>query len=338
MDSNLLAKNDAAEVDTSIPKISVLVFLEIGFAVSFGYFTSKFVKAPGAGTFTLAGASALLFMILFFLRSLFVKGKSLNLFIILGDVIALSLFFIINSYTFTMIVAAAIAYLALYSALKKSKNELSNQLNIKTGKIARISIPKIASALAVLISVVYAQPFYPANNIVISKNIISTIITPSETLLKIADNYLHLGLGDFSVNKTLPEIADQMASSSIEQLAVQNNIPVSALESQRKTLTNSTLQMLEKQSENIGIQIKTNETVLDGIYNFVNTKLQSLDTTVKWVVYLSLFLVIFLTIKSLFWLFYWLAYLFIFLFYEILMALGFSKTTYQQISKEIIIL
>jgi hypothetical protein len=338
MESNLLAKNDSAEVDTSIVKISSIAILGIAIATGFGYFTSILIKTPSATSFTFAGASAFLFIIIFFLQSLFIKGKTLNLSIILGETIALSLFLLINNYSFIMLIAIALSYLALYLALERSRRELENQLKINISQIAKFSVPKIAMTIVILISAAYSKPFYPNDGLVISKSLINTIISPVETILKISDNYMHLGVGNFSVNMTLPEIAQNMASSSLQQLADQNNIPLKTLEPQRAKITESTLQMLQQDAQKIGLQIDNNQTIFDALYNFINDKLQKSSTTVRWEIFLAIFFVIFFTIKSLFWIFYWLIYIFIFLFYEILMALGFSMITYQQIGKEVIIL
>ncbi|MDD5431341.1 MAG: hypothetical protein PHP03_03925 [Candidatus Pacebacteria bacterium] len=309
-DSNLLAKADAAEVDTSIPKISVLAALAVIAAMTFGYFTDILLRQISAPVFISAAASAVLFIILFFLQSIFIKGKTLNLSIILAETIGLSLFFVLNDYSFIMLAAAAIAYFALFVSLKNSKNELKNQLKINVMPIMKMSVPKTVAAIAILVAAVYSQPFYP-DHIVISKDLINSIVRPSETLIKFADNYLHLGLNNFSVNMTLFQLA--------------NGDP-------------AYLAALESQAASWGIKIASNETILDATYNYVNDKVQKLNQTVKWAIFGVILLLAFLTVKSLFWLVYWLIYLLIFLFYEILMALGFCRISSEQISKEIIIL
>lgn len=308
--SNLLVKNNAAEVDTSVPKVLAIAILGVASATALGYFTNAILKESSANNFILAGVSAILFIILFFLQSIFIKGIKLNLLIALFETIGLALFFVLTNYSLVTFTVIVLIFLSLYSCLRKSKKELNNQIKVSVMKIARVSVPKIVISIAILISAIYTQPFYP-KNMAISKNLISNIIYPSETLIRLANNYLHLGLGDFSINMTISEIAQK------------NNLPEA---------------VLEQQVKNWGVKISKNETILDAIYNFVNGKIQSFKQTVKWSIFGALFLLAILTVKGLFWLFYWLIYLFIYLFYEILMALGFSRLSYEQVSKEIIIL
>lgn len=308
--SNLLLKNDTAEVDTSILKISIIAGIGVLAAVASSYFTSLIYKEPDANNFILAAASVFLFIIIFFLQSLFVKSKNINLLIALGETLGLASFLIFSNYSFILLIAIALTYLALYASIKKGQSELKNQLVINVNKIAKFSVPKIVTAIVILIAVVYSQPFFP-ENINISKSLIKRIIAPSEMIVKIADNYLKLGLKNFSVEMTIP------------QIAAESGLPK---------------ELIEMQLQSFGMSIKPGESILDGIYNFVNDKVKKLDQTVRWAIFGSMFLLIFLTIKSFLWLFYWLIYILIYLFYEILMAVGFAKLSYEQISKEILIL
>jgi len=308
--SNLLQKNATAEVDTSILKISILSGIGLLAAIASSYFAVLTYKEPGASNFTLTAISIFVFIIVFFLQTLFVKSKSFNLLIALGETLGLASVFIINNYSFILLIAIALTYLALHVSIKKSQQELKNQLVINVAKIAKFSVPKIVTAVVILISITYSQPFFP-ENINVSKSLIKSIIAPSEMIIKIADNYLKMGFKNFSVDMTIPQIAKE---------------------------TNLPKELIVAQFQGIGLNIKSNESILDGVYNFVNEKIKNLNQTVRWIIFVSMFFLIFLTIKSFFWMFYWLIYLLIYLFYEILMALGFCKLTYEQISKEIIVL
>jgi hypothetical protein len=308
--SNLITKSETAEVDTSILKISIIAFLGIAAAVSFSYFINIFLKETTINNFILAAAPALLFIVFFFLQSLYIKSIKLSSLIAFGEAIGLSLFFILNSYSSLLLIAIILSYLALYSALRRSKKEIQNQLRISVVKTARSSVPQIAVALSILLTLVYSKPFFP-DNISISKDLIRKIIYPSEALIKIANNNLHFGLNNFSVNMNLPEIAKE------------NDFP---------------LPVLQKLMSDWHISINNNETILDAIYDYVNVKVSGLNQSVKWAVFGGLLLITFLSIKSIFWLFYWLIYIFIYLFYEILAALEFSKISYVQKSKETIVL
>ncbi len=318
--SNLLYKNDSTEVDTSMPKIISIGVLGLILGIAISYFLNSLVENPSAANFTWAASLIVLFIITFFLQSIFVKSLKLNLLIILVEMVGLTSFFIIKNYSLILLIAIVLTYAALFSAAKKSKGELSNQLKISMLKVARLSVPKIVTAIAILISVVYSQPFFP-QNLVISKNLIKSIIAPSEILIKIADNYLHIGLTNFAVDKTISQLADEMAQKS--------ELPIGS-------------QIIEQglimQASQIGLTIKSEESLLDVAYNFINSKVQNLNKTMKWVIFGAMFLLIFLTIKGIFWVFHWLLYVLIYLFYEILMALGFCKLSYEQISKEIIVL
>lgn len=309
-DSNLLHKNDTAEVDTSVVKISIISGLGIIAAIALSYFADLMYKEPGAGHFTLTAVFIFIFIIIFFLQSLFIKSAGFNMLVALGETLGLASLLIINNYSFVLLIGMALAYLSLYVSIKKSRNELQNQLIIHINKVAKFSVPKIVTAIVILISVLYSQPFFP-ENLNVSKGLIKSIIAPSEMIIKIADNYLKLGLKNFSIDMTIPQIAKE---------------------------TGMPKELISAQFQSMGLTLRSDESILDGAYNFVNSKIQDLDQTVRWIVFGSAFLLIFLTIKSFFWMFYWLIYLFIYLFYEILMALGFCKLTYKQISKEIIVI
>ena len=308
--SNLLKKNDTAEVDTSILKISIISGIGVLAAIALSYYTNLIYKEPGANNFILTAVFIIILIIVFFLQSLFVKSTNFNMLVALGETLGLVSFLILNNYSFILLIAIALAYLALYSSIKKSKKELKNQLVISITKIAKFSVPKIITAIVILISVIYSQPFFP-ENINVSKSLIKNILGPSEIIIKVADNYLKLGLKNFSIDMTIPQIAKE------------SGLPK---------------EILEAQLQSIGLTIKSDESILDGVYNFVNDKIKNLNQTVRWSIFGSMFFLIFLTIKSFFWMFYWFIYLLIYLFYEILMALGFCKLTYEQINKEIIVL
>jgi|GEM_PF-2128825 len=318
--SNLLVKNDATEVDTSLPKIISLGVFGSALGVAISYFINELYKNPTAGNFTWSAALTVLFIIVFFLQSIFVKSFKLNLLIILAEVIGLSVFFIISNYSFILIIGILLTYLALMAAAKKSKTELLNQLKINIHKIAKLSIPKIVTAIAILISVLYSQPFFPAD-LVISKDLIKKVISPVDIVIPIMNRYLNIGLSSFSVDKTITQLAADMAGEAI--------IPVSPKLIEQGLIT---------QAAQIGLTIKSNESLLDVTYNYVNEKVKNLNKTMRWVIFGAMFILIFFSIKGIYWLFYWLIYLLIYLFYEILMALGFCKLSYEQISKEIIVL
>lgn len=308
--TNLLQKNETADVDTSIVKISALCGLGFFVALTSGFFISLIYKEPTAGNFTLAAISIFVFIILFFLQTIFIKATSFNAVVAAAETLGLSLFLLFSNYSLILLIAIALTYLMLYGAIKKARQELRNQLIISVHKVAKFTVPKIITAVIISISVVYAQPFFPTN-LNISKDLIRSIIAPSEKIIKVADDYLKLGLKNFSVDMTIPQIAKESGMPS---------------------------ELLDAQLQGIGLILKPNESILDGAYKSVNNVIKNLSDISKWAVFLSIFLLIFITFKSFFWMFYWLIYLFIYLLYEILIALGFCKLTYEQISKEIIIL
>lgn len=309
--SNLLQKNDSVDIDTSIIKISIISGIGILAAIASSGFVNLLYKEPVAGNFILAAISVFLFIVIFFLRSLFIKSTSINLLVALGETLGLSSFLIFTNYSFILLIGIALTYLALYVSIKKSQNELKNQLVININKIARFSIPKIVTAIVILISVVYSQPFFP-ETLSVSRDLIKSIIAPSEMIVKIAGNYLKIdGLKNFSVDMNIPQISKE------------TGLPQA---------------LVNMQIKSIGLELKSNESILDGTYNFVNDKIKNLNQSIRWALFGSIFLLIFLTIKSFFWMFYWLIYIFVFLLYEILLALGFAKLGYEQISKEILTL
>jgi len=310
--SNLL-KNDVAEVDMSIIKISIIAAIGIVAAIIASYFTSMVYKQPTSANFILATAFIFIFIIIFFFQSIFIKSPNLNTLIAIGETLGLASFLMTINYSFITIIGILITFIAFYTAIKSIHRELQSQLLVKIIKLARFSIPKIVAAVIILISLIYSEPFFP-ENINISKNLIKSILGPAETIAKITDNYLKIGLSNFSIEKPLSEL--NLSYNGIE-------IPAVALQQQLMSL---------------GMNIKADESILDAVYNLANSRMKDFNQITKWTIFGSVFLLVFLTIKSLFWLLYWLIYILIYLIYEILMALGFCKLTYEQISKEIIVL
>lgn len=309
--SNLIKKNDALELDTSVLKISIISGLGILAAIALSYFTNLSYKEPNPGNLALTAIFILIFIIIFFLQSLFVKSISINMLIASGETLGLASFLIFSNYSFILLVAIALTYLALYASIKKSQHELKNQLVISINKIAKLSVPKIVTAIVILISVIYSQPFFP-DKLDISKDVIRNIVAPAEIIIKKSSSYLKsLEVKNFSFDMNLDQIAQT---------------------------TKLDPKILQESFKSTGIEIGLQETLLDAMHSFVQKKINGLDRSEKWRVFGSIFLLIFLTIRGFFWLFYWLIYLLIYLVYEILVALGFCKLTYEQISKEIIIL
>lgn len=319
-----MVKNDTTEVDTSMSKIIGLGVFGTVLALALSYFLNMLYKNLGAANFTWSAALSVLFIIIFFLQSIFIKSFKLNLLLIFAETAGLSIFFIINNYSLILLIAIVLTYGALVSAARKSKDELTNQLKINVHKVAKVSLPKIITAIAILISVLYSQPFFP-DGLVVSKNLIKSILAPAEPLIALANNYLNLGLKDFAVDKTVAQIAKNIS----EENAAAKQIQISPKLIEQQLITSA---------GQIGLTIKSNESIVDVAYNFVTSKIEGLSTPMRWGLFGIMFLLIFFTIKSFFWFFYWLFYLLIYLFYEILMAIGFCKLSYEQISKEIIIL
>lgn len=310
--ANLL-KNDVAEVDMSILKISIIAALGVVAAIIASYFTSLVYKQPTSTNFILATAFIFVFIIIFFFQSIFIKSTNLNSLIAIGETLGLASFLMLINYSFVTIIGILLTFLMFYTAIKGIHQELQSKLIIKIFSLARFSVPKIVAAVIILISLIYSEPFFP-ENVNLSKGLIKSILGPVDTIAKITDNYLKIGLNNFSIEKPISEL--NLAYNGIE-------IPAVALQQQLMSL---------------GMNIKSNESILDAVYNLANSRMKDFSMATKWTIFGSVFLLIFLTIKSLFWLLYWLIYILIYLVYEILMALGFCKLTYEQISKEIIVL
>lgn len=311
MNNNLLTKNEAVEVDSSMPKIVSLAILGIITACGASYFINILFGETSPSSFILAASFIILFIVIFFLQSLFIKTTKINLLVILLETLGLASFLVFNNQSLVVFIAIPITYFCLYRSLKKSKEVINNQLKIKVSKAARLSVPKTITAIIILISVVYSQPFYP-DNLVISKSLIKRIIAPSELIIKLASNYLPIEINNFSIEMTASELAKE------------NNL--------HPLLVNELLKKM-------GLQLGAGETILDNVYNLINEKVNNLDKKIKWIIFGSILLLAFLTLKGLFLPIRWLiVYVFIYIFYEISMALGFSRLTYEKISKEIIIL
>jgi hypothetical protein len=309
--NNLLTKNEPVEANGSMSKILTLAILGVITSCGASYFINDLFEKTNPTGFVLAASFIILFIVLFFLQSLFIRTTKIHLLLILIETLGLSSFLVFNNQSLIVFVAIPIAYFFLYSSFRKTKNTIDNQLKIRELKAASLSVPKIITAIIILISVVYSQPFYP-ENLVISKSLIRRIIAPSELIIKLTSKYLPVEIRNFSIEMTANELAEE---NNIHPLIVN--------------------ELLKK----MGLQLAAGETIIDNVFNLINEKVDNLDKKIKWIIFGSILLLTFLTLKGFFWLFRWLIiYVFIYIFYEISMALGFSRLTYEKISKEIIVL
>ena len=311
MNNNLLAKSEAVEADGSMSKILTLAGLGAITSCGASYFINSLFAETSPAGFVLAASFIILFIVVFFLQSLFIKTTKINLLLILIETLGLSSFLVLNNQSLIVFIAIPIAYFFLYSSFRKSKNTIDNQLKIRELKAASLSVPKIITAIVILISVVYSQPFYP-ENLVISKSLIRRIIAPSELIIKLTSKYLPIEIKNFSIEMTSNELAEE---NNIHPLIIN--------------------ELLKK----MGLQLAAGETIIDNVFNLINEKVNNLEERIKWIIFGSILLLTFLTLKGFFWMFQWLIiYVFVYIFYEISMALGFSRLTYEKISKEIIVL
>lgn len=326
MDENLLARqSDAANVDLSKTRIIFMGVLNVLAALWLGYALEAVVANAGlsGGNIFTVIVGNVVFLSLFLLQLLFVKGMRIQVMLVLAETVALTLFFLPH-WSWLMVLAVSLLFAFLLNAIRSGMKEMDNQMKVKFFLIERSLIPTTITALSLFISILYVS----VNGIgttFASKDTVRAILKPSEPLVQL------LISKDFSVDMTVSEFASMAAT---QQLG--SNFTSLAPAAKTQAVTEITNQF-RQQAATYGVFFKNSDAVSDVFYAYFFRQFNAIPDQYKRYIPFLIFLLTFFTIRSLGGLMHWFIAFPAYVLFQLLLATGFARIGLESRSREIIL-
>ena len=141
MSDLLKTVQENTEVDYSFIKITILAVTGVLISLALSYFLSAFYVAYGTQEFLLTLAAAGLYLVIFFLQTIFIKDIGRLLVIVFWQTLALLTFFI---FSFDAYIAAGLLFAGLFFVwgAVSGQHELRASLKVKILRLSKFILPK----------------------------------------------------------------------------------------------------------------------------------------------------------------------------------------------------
>ncbi len=313
------------DIDRSMPKIISLAFFGVLFSFGFGL-SLKFLFEKGDFIFFyFALATAMLFLIVFFLQSLFIKQFRTLTLILAVECLSLVIGFYDKILMPAVWGSVAFAFLAMLLANYSAKKEINNTLKMSFKKIGKIVLPKAIASLALFSSVVYVAT--TEGDALISRMGFEKMMMPSFSLVQ-------RFYPEFNFSLTLNEFFAFLASESANKIPQFEILPKSV----KAQLINQSAKEFQGRFEEFMGPVNSKLKITDAIYEALMGKFRRANEKTQSLVLLGIAFFIFLFLESLARPFRLIVTFLTYIIYEILLALGFAKVESEGTSREIIIL
>lgn len=325
---------DVVEEDRSAWKPYLLGFCTALFAFAFSYLVKDYFFEPRTFDLTtlqrgvFIAVSAAFFASLFFIQSVLVKNLSRLHTLSVFAVVALAAPFY-SRISAGLAIGAFVLYAFLFFAAYTTWKELRLLVKIKFFRIGSRVLPKIITALALLISFVFYVNIQEGRTNILSKDLLNDLVfRPSEPLVvKIFPL--------FSFNKTGNEILSEMAAERIKSAPEAALLPVKKRNELAKTLQ----QELETRIESFAkTDINFSLPVHESIYEWLIQNLLHGTPASKLTTAASIAVVAFLILKTAGIVFSYAALFLSFILYEVLIAMEFATVVLESKTREIVLL
>ncbi|MBI4992142.1 MAG: hypothetical protein HZB99_02895 [Candidatus Harrisonbacteria bacterium] len=322
MDSLTGAKlTDEVSVDTSKPKVIGLGVIGVLLSGLFGFFLNLAVLDNGSSQLLPALFSAVAFLIVFLLQTLFIKSKQIIGIIILLESLALT-FVSIRLFSSVILSAWFLLILFWWLAVRMGREQLDNQLKIRFFQFEKAVMSYTLTALAIFISIIYVV----AGGGMVSEQNIKSILLPAEPLIQ------KFYFKDFSLNMTMTKLVESLV---IKQLGAEAAaLPISA----RNSLISQTVGQLSKQASQYGISFKGTDKIIDVLYGFVFNQIKKIPESFRAAIPIAVGALLFLTLKGVGSLFHWVIAIPAYLVYQLAILTGFARLALESRSREIVVL
>lgn len=316
------------DVDYSLVKVNIIGFLGVAAAAFLSYSLSLFYGSLSSAHLAVFVLAATVFLILLFIKTIFLKELSRFGAFLFLEGIGLFSFFIFGSLIF--IVSGVIAAcLFIFFSYRAGRNEVKYGLKIKPRRIARAVLPKGITALSFFVVLGYLSLNH-ANVAVISQETFNRIVMPSETII-------HYFYPQISLSDTFADAVSKYVTSGLENNATFKALPPALKTAQTELAVGNFKDMIQKEYLN-NVKFSDDDKLIDVLYKSFTEFLKGVPADKQTWITLALGIVFFLMVQSLGMIFYLVVALLAVFIYEILIASGLGVVALETQSKEIIIM
>lgn len=319
MNSNsfLEGATDIVDTDRSVLKISLVVLAAVLTAGLTGFFFES-------GRLICAAVLAVLFLVIFILQNLFIKGfdKLFLAALLEGSALALPFYNNLSGYT---VLAATLAIALLFKASFDSRKELEATIKVRFFKVSRLSLNSAMPALVLFLLVMFTMKggLFTEEGV----NLLLRPFTP------IAQRYAP----GFSSSMPTSELLNNIIISNLSEADVKdlNKLPLWA---QNQLIAKSVDGLKERVENFIGSGIDLQKPVSVNVYNALHSGYGGLNSTSRTILIVVVLLLLFSLIRSLIPFIHAPIALLAFVLYEVLLTANFFIVQLESRSREVIIL
>lgn len=305
------------DVDRSILKISIVIFAAVLFAGLAGYFLEE-------GKLIYGTVFAVIFLVVFILQNLFIKGFDKLFFTTLVESIALALPFYKNFSGF-FVIAVFVLTALLFKASFDSRKELEATMKIRFSRVSRLSLNLAVPAFVLFIIVMFVM-----KGGLFSEEGINILLRPLSPLIM---RYYPT----FSPSVPVRELLNGIVISNLGDKDAKdfNKLPLLA---QNQLIAKPVVELKEEIEGIIHIKIDLEKSISANIYDTLHFKYIDLTPSLKVLLWSVSLILIYSLVRSFIPFVYVPIALLAFIVYEMLLAFNFAVVQLESRSREIIIL
>ncbi len=341
----VISESREAETDRSIWKIMILGILGIVASVAS---ISGFNRLLIAGNYIYLWPTLIIFSVfliisilqLFLIKSLY----KLGIIVFLESAIPLLLFWdkIYPQPSAILVSGAALAFVFLFFAARRSRKILENNIKIRFFETTRTFLPKIVTGFLIFFSVILYLNYFEWGNFTqdIGRSAFSGVLAGSEPIVSMivpgvsfqstVRDFLK-GLATNELNKTSISIPDVSSSSPETYFRF---LPE---KDQENFINQATDQLQNAMAAKFG-KIDPNEKFSDFAYDVISKYSSDISSSSPWILPAIVILLFFFIIKGISMLLYWLISFIAFIFFKMLIVMGFTYFNLETRSREFTLL
>lgn len=304
-----------------IKPIAVIVISSLLMGV-FGSLLNGYAADSGTGVMTLAivGVAALALGVF---KALIIQDQKLLGF---GAALDAAAIVLLGGFGGTMLVVTfAVTASILFWAARRGEGIARQQLKIDIGSFVRAAAPLAITALALVMSVVYATRVIDPE-FKISKSTVQSALVPAEPILRGF-------IPGFSLTSTVGDLVSQGLSGTMAQFSGGFGGGMGGGFGAMAGISAQS-QVVQALSQTLGVRVGMGDTALDVLYRAANAQLAKIPEGAKPYVRAALGGLVFLTVRGFGFIFVYAAQLLVWLLFSISKSTGFLSVTIESVNKE----
>ncbi|MGC9046702.1 MAG: hypothetical protein ACP5IC_01105 [Minisyncoccia bacterium] len=321
------------ELDNSAWKLVLLGIITISFALGTGFlFTNQFIG--GYHNVYLLILSFVLFLIFIVLDTLFIKGFSKLIFIVLLSAAGIAgIFYYYHLLDVYIIIGCGLFFIFTISGIYDGFHLLKNSLKIKFGRIAKTVIIKTTTGIFLLLSVIFWHSYFNINTKTFNESIHKQILQLLVGSMDITSYYKDFGLvSNTKIDDLLKQyIKDKLIEQNPE---FKNYLP----EVQNNTIEQILPNIKNQLSQTFGFTVDGSKTFTANLESWSWQKINSANDTARIIYSVIIALLVFSMLKFIMFFIRWLIILLAFLIYRILVLSNFAFVSLENRSREFVAL